>query len=197
MLGDIGQILFVTEQGVTGVDPSGGDELWRHDFRLTSSANRAVQPTLIGPNDLLLGAAFGVGTRRIHLTHTAPAWATAGAWTSRSFNPYYNDLVFHKGYCYGFDNSVFACLDVETGKNKWRAHGYGNGQVLLLADQELLLILSEKGEVALLDAKPDAQHELCRFQAIEGKTWNHPVIAGGKLFVRNGEEVAGFEVGKP
>lgn len=193
-VGGIEQILFVSQTGLSGVNPTGGQTLWHHDFQLSGGANRAVQPTVIGDNDLLLGAAFGTGTRRINVTREGSSWKNKGLWTSRNFNPYYNDLVYHKGFCYGFDNSVFACLDAETGKSKWRAHGYGNGQVLLLVDQDLLLILTEKGEVVLVDAKPDGHHEIGRFQAIEGKTWNHPVVAQGKLFVRNGEEVAGYEV---
>jgi outer membrane protein assembly factor BamB len=57
-----------------------------------------------------------------------------------------------------------------------------------------LLILSETGEVALVDAKPGMHKERCKFQAISGKTWNHPVVAQGRLYVRNGEEAACFEL---
>ena len=88
------------------------------------------------------------------------------------------------------------CIRLEDGSEAWRTRGYGNGQVLLLADQGLLLVLSEDGNVALVSAQPEKYQELCRFKAIEGKTWNHPVIAHGKLFVRNGEEIACFDVGE-
>jgi len=66
--------------------------------------------------------------------------------------------------------------------------------VLLLPDQDRLLILSETGEVALVDAEPEMHKERCKFQAIAGKTWNHPVVAHGRLYVRNGEEAACFEL---
>jgi hypothetical protein len=66
--------------------------------------------------------------------------------------------------------------------------------LLLLADQGLLLVLTEDGEVALLRATSEKRDELCRFKALEGKAWNHPVIAHGKLFVRNGEEFACFKL---
>jgi hypothetical protein len=58
----------------------------------------------------------------------------------------------------------------------------------------MLVVLSEKGKVALVAAKSDDWHELGSFQAIEGKTWNHPVIAEGKLYVRNSQEIACYEV---
>jgi hypothetical protein len=85
-------------------------------------------------------------------------------------------------------------VSLADGRLQWKARGYGNGEVLLLADQDLLLIFSESGSVALVDAVPERHNERCRFQAIEGKTWNHPVVAHGKLFVRNSEEAACYEL---
>jgi outer membrane protein assembly factor BamB len=153
-----------------------------------------VQPTLLGDADLLLGTGFQYGTRRVHVSRDGDGWQAQEVWTSRAINPYYNDLVVHRGHLYGFDGSFFTCVNLEDGKKKWRERGYGNGQVLLLADQDLLLILSERGEVALVDASPDGHKERGRFQAIEGKTWNHPVVAHGKLFVRNSEEAACYQL---
>jgi hypothetical protein len=59
------------------------------------------------------------------------------------------------------------------------------------------LVLSENGEVILLKANPQEHQELGRFQAIEGKTWNHPAIAQGRLYVRNGEEMACYQLAHP
>ncbi|HEV3022129.1 MAG TPA: PQQ-binding-like beta-propeller repeat protein, partial [Pirellulales bacterium] len=183
------QALIATEKGLTSFQPANGQILWRHDWPL-EGMTRVVQPTLVGDNDVLLGTGFGFGTRRVHVGSKADKWPTTELWTTRAINPYYNDLVVHRGHLYGFDNSFFTCVSLDGGESKWRARGYGNGQVLLLADQDLLLVLSEKGEVVLLRANPDSHEVHGRFAALDGKTWNHPVVAHGKLFVRNGVEVA-------
>jgi outer membrane protein assembly factor BamB len=193
-LGGVEQLLIATDQGLTAIAPAGGAVLWRHDWPLPGEMSRIVQPALVGEGDVLLGTGFGKGTRRVRVSHAGERWSTEAVWTSRALKPYYNDMVVHRGQVYGFDNAVLTCVSLEDGQEKWRARGYGNGQVLLLADQDLLLVLSEQGAVALVDAVPDGHRERARFQALDGKTWNHPVVAHGKLFVRNGAEAACYEL---
>jgi hypothetical protein len=102
--------------------------------------------------------------------------------------------VVHEGHAFGFDARILACIDLKDGRRKWKGGRYGNGQLVLLPDQDVLLVLSEDGELALVRATPDQFTELGRFKAIEGKTWNHPVLVGDVLLVRIGEQMAAFRL---
>lgn len=191
------QLLIATELGLTSFHPVRGEVLWQHDWPLGGNMSRVVQPALVGQADFLIGTSFGVGTRRIHVRRAAGKWSSEEVWTSRAIKPYFNDLVIHNDHLYGFDNDFLTCVALKDGVRKWKKRGHGNGQVLLLADQDMLLVLSEQGEVALVEAQPDRPRELARFQAITGKTWNHPVIVRDKLYVRNGAEAACYELSVP
>ncbi len=189
------QALLVSGDGLTAFAPKDGAVLWDHKWLLDGGA-RCIQSAAIGDADFLIGTAFGPGTRRLHIAHKDGKWEDQEVWTTRAINPYFNDLVIHDDHLYGFNNDIFTCVNLDKGKLKWKERGYDCGQVLLLADQDLLLIVSEKGEVALVEANPTEHKELARFQAIEGKTWNHPVLAHGRLYVRNGVEAACYQLVK-
>jgi outer membrane protein assembly factor BamB len=194
-LAGVEQLVIATDRGLAAFEPREGKALWTYEWQL-AGMYRVIQPAVVGDADVLIGTGMGIGTQRVHLVHTGEEWIPKEVWLepTRAMRPYYNDFVIHQGHIYGFDGNFFACVNLEDGKGKWKARGYGNGQVLLLADQDELLILSETGEVALVDARPEMHKERCKFKALTGKTWNHPVIAHGKLYVRNGEEAACFEL---
>jgi len=190
----VAQILLLSAGGATSVAPSSGAVLWES---LWDGDVTIVQPVVMADGDFLVSTAVatgGVGTRRIGVAHGAAGWSVQERWTSIGLKPYFNDMVIHKGNAYGFDGSILACIDLEDGKRKWKGGRYGNGQLVLLSEQDLLLVISEEGELALVKATPDQFTELARFPAIEGKTWNHPAVVGNVLLVRNGEEMAAFRL---
>ena len=95
---------------------------------------------------------------------------------------------------YGFDKNIFACVDGSTGERKWKRGRYGFGQVVLLPEAGQLLVSTEKGEVVLIRANPESHEELGRISAVEGKTWNHPIVVENRLFIRNGKSAVCFQL---
>jgi outer membrane protein assembly factor BamB len=186
----VAQVLLLSEAGLTSVALTDGVLLWEHPW----PGYPIVQPALTAEGDILIGVSDSSGTRRLAVSHGSGKWTVEERWTSNGLKPYFNDFVVHDGHAFGFDGSILACIDLKDGKRKWKGGRYGNGQLILLADQDLLLVLTEEGELALVRATPDQFTEVARAPAIEGKTWNHPVLAGNILLVRNGQEMAVFRL---
>ena len=189
------QVLMTSSFGVQGLAVDTGAVLWENQWE-TSMNPRVVQPLVYDGNMVLVGTAEGKGTRCLQLAKSDASWTVEEKWTTKKFRPYFNDFVFHNGFCYGFDGNTLTCIDARTGERRWRGSQYG-GQVLLMPDIDTLLVMAEKGYVALVRAIPDSFEEIARFTALTGKTWNHPVVANGKLLVRNAEEAACFELPAP
>ncbi len=190
----VAQVLLMSGKGAISVAPADGKLLWQYPWKTDT---RIVQPALVAGSDLLMVAGEGVGgtgIRRVAVAHGPAGWTTQERWTSNMLKPNFNDFVVHNGHLFGFDGSIMACIDLKDGTRKWKGGRYGAGQLVLLADQDLLLVLAEEGDLALVSATTDQFKELARIPGIEGKTWSHPVLAGDELLVRNGQEMAAFRL---
>ena len=191
----VDQVVLLSGGGATGVAPADGAVLWKHTWE---SGVSIVQPAFADNGDVLLSGVDtmgGIGVRRVAVTHRSAGWTAEERWSSRGLKPYFNDFVVHKGQAYGFDGNILACIDLTDGTRKWKGGRYGNGQLVLLPEQDLLLVLSEEGELALVKATPDQFTEVAHGPAVlEGKTWNHPAMAGDVLLVRNDHEMAAFRL---
>lgn len=192
-IGGIPQIVMLGGAGATGVSPTDGKRLWQFPL---STNTRIVQPALTAEGDVLVHEGETSGMRRLVVAQGSGGWSVSERWTSEGLNPYFSDFVVHNGYAYGFDGSGIACIDLKDGNRKWKGGNFGHGQLVLLADQDVLLVLTEKGELAMVKAAPDQFTELGRSPGIKGKTWNHPVLAGDVLLVRNSEEMAAFRLAR-
>ena len=149
---------------------------------------------MLDDGTIFLSTGYGRGTALLEVTNTDGAWAAKPVrWkTSTRFKAKISGPVLKDGYIYGLDENILCCFDPKSGEQKWKRGRYGYGQVLLVND--MILVTSETGEVALVEANPDEYHEIAKFKAVEGKTWNHPALCRGLLFVRNDEEAACFDL---
>jgi outer membrane protein assembly factor BamB len=197
-LDGVEQILFLSNDELTSVDPASGKVLWRFESEYQDWFP-STQPHVVGPSDLLIAFTEAAGTMRLKVERKGEAWTVGDVWKggTKALKPYFNDYVTYEDSIYGFDGAIFCCVDLETGKRRWKGGRYGGGQVLLLADQGVLVVITEQGEAVLVAANPEKHEELGKFQAIEGKTWNHPTVIDNKLYIRNAEEMACYELKPP
>ena len=185
------QILLFYNGALRGHDPATGETLW--EFAWPTATEETSQPVALPGDRVLLSSGYGVGSKLIEVARDAAgAWTATQLWESIAMKAKFTNVVFRDGHIYGLDDGILASVDAETGKRNWKRGRYGHGHLLLVDD--LLVILSERGEVALVEARPDGYSELGRFQAIEGKTWNTPALAGAHLLIRNGTEAAAFRI---
>jgi len=183
------QVIMMSKTGALSVEPASGKQLWKYDWPIT---DRILQPAVVSETDLLF-ALETQALRRINITHKQEEWLVKEVWTTDQMKLNFNDIIIHKGYAYGFDGPSIACIDLKDGKRMWKGAPY-RGWLLLLSDQDLLIVLTEKGDIALVEAKPEQFNALVKIPAIKGKTWNHPALARDVLLVRNAEEMAAFRL---
>lgn len=191
------QLLLFHSQGLEGFTPDEGNSLWSFPWSNHAGVNVA-QPIMISDSSLFLGAGYGQGSARITIKQESEVGAKSEIvpnWKSKSLKLKFNSAVVRENFVYGLDEGVLCCLDLKTGKRVWKKGRYGYGQLVLVDD--LLLILAEDGRVELIQAVPDGYVQKGSFQAIEGQTWNHPALAHGRLFVRNSEEAACYDISSP
>ena len=170
----VAQIVLVNGPGVIGVAPSDGAVLWKYQW----PGDSIVQPAVLADGNLLLGSGSGMaghsGMTRLAVTREPGGWTVKERWTTTGLKPYFNDFVVHKGHAFGFDGSLLACIDLADGTRKWKGGRYGHGQLVVLRDQDLLLVLSEEGELALVKATPDQFTEVARFRGDRGQDLEPP-----------------------
>ncbi len=185
------QILVVSALRAMGLAVEDGSLLWDYPWTISNVPNIS-QPILLGRDRVFLSASYGKGAAVFEVSSSDRGFAAQTVWTSNRMKNKFSSSVLHDGYLYGLDEAILACVDAETGELKWKGGRYGYGQVVLASGH--LIVLTESGDVVLVRATPERHDELARFSAITGKTWNCPVIAGGRLLVRNATEMACFDI---
>lgn len=185
------QVLVVSERRLMGLTPDEGRLLWDYPWR-TSNGINVAQPLLVGDDRIFMSAGYGHGAALVEIERSGDGFEARTVWESPRMKNKFTSSVLHDGYIYGLDGAILTCLDAETGELMWKGGRYGYGQIVLAGDH--LVVVTERGELALVEATPAGHVELARFPAIAGKSWNHPAMADGRLLVRNAQEMAAFDI---
>ena len=193
-LAGVRQVVIVTAGRAVGLQPADGALLWEYPWEVGMVPNVA-QPLPVGDDRLFLSASYGKGAALIELAPEGGGLAASTVWETHRMRNRISSSVVVDGYIYGLDHAILACLDAATGELMWKGGRYGDGQLLAAGDH--LVVLTEDGDVVLVRATPERHEEVAGFRAIDGKTWNVPAIAGGRLLVRNAREMAAFDLLPP
>ena len=196
MLAGIEQVLSVNEASVSGHALESGKELWSFDRPARTNADpNASQPVAIPPDGVFVSKGYGLGGALLRLESDADgAVSVEQVWASpRSLRTKFTNVTVHAGHLYGLSDGILECVEVATGKRVWKRGRYYQGQILRARD--LLIVLTEDGEVVLVEANPTTDGaELGRFQGIAGKTWNNFALYGPNLVIRNAQEAAVYRL---
>jgi outer membrane protein assembly factor BamB len=186
----IPQVVMMNDKGAVSLVPEDGSVLWEYSWPFSE---RILQPAQAANGDIVLSSGMGEGMCRLKVTQESDEWKIEELMNTVQLKSVFNDFVVHKDLAFGYTGPFIECVDILEGGRKWKSSRYG-GQLILLADQDVLVVLTEKGEVALVSATADKFTELGKIPAIEGKTWNHPAFADDILLVRNSQEMVAFRL---
>ena len=185
------QAIIFNSRAVAGHSVETGEVLWQTDW--PRGGTHVTMPIVTPDGKVLISSGYGVGSALIQIKRDdSGTWSTSTVWKSKHLKSKFANMFVRGGFIYGLDDGILTCVDLTTGKRKWKRGRYGHGQMILV--DRLLLVMSEKGAVVLLDPNPNEHRELARFSIFDGKTWNPPALAGNLLLVRTDSEAACFRL---
>ena len=191
------QVIFFTQSGLVACEVATGRELWRQPYRF--SVSTAATPVVSG-DIVYCSAGYGVGAGAYRISREGETWKSTELWrkTGNELANHWSTPVVRDGYLYGmfsfkeFGSGPLKCVELATGRVVWSQKDFGPGGVVLT--DGVLVALTDRGEVVLVNPQPAGYTELARFKAIAGKCWNRPVVTDGRVWVRSTREGACLDV---
>jgi len=166
-------------KSVLAVQASDGKVAWQHPWKTSYDVNAADPIILDGGKRVFVSSGYGTGCALLKVDGAS----VSEIWRNKNMRNKHTNSVVCNGAVFGFDETSLACIDLAGGQEKWSKSGAGRG-ALMLADGKLV-ILFERGKVAVAEASPDAYKELAAVQAVSGKCWAAPVLANGRIYARS------------
>src|ERR1043166_7700679 len=191
-VGGVKQAIYRTSAAAVGIKADDGTLLWRN----TRPANNVANCTTPIYHDGLafITSAYDTGSILLKLTSNAGKTAAEEVYFTRDMMNHHGGVVLVGDYLYGCNNNNLTCMEFKTGKVRWKDRSVGKCSVT--AADGMLYCLSEGGVMGLVHASPDKYEEASRFsfKVKGGHSWAHPVVTGGRLYIRNGDDVMCYDV---
>jgi outer membrane protein assembly factor BamB len=177
------QYLVFTAKHLIGVDAADGKLLWKVAWETKYDVNAAT-PLVVGPNKVFISSNYARGCAMVTVTGNNASIA----WENKELQCHFNSPILFGNHIYGISNEL-ACLDPQTGKALWKQPGFEKGG-LVIADGVIIAMDGKAGDVVMAEASPRAYRELGRIKPLGGQSWTAPIIADGKLIIRNKNTLA-------
>jgi outer membrane protein assembly factor BamB len=191
-LDGVRQLVFFTGEGLVGLAVGDGKLLWRYPWETNDECNIATP--VAADRYLFISSGYDRGCALLEITKAESGWRAEPVYTHKRMRCHFSSPVLYQGFLYGFDNEFLACMDFRTGKIQWKQRGFGKGS--LLAADSHLIVLGEEGKLAVAEARPDAYKQSSSFPFSHNRCWSAPVLADGRLYVRDQEQIVCYDLKK-
>lgn len=189
------QILFHAGPGILSLDVDSGKTLWSFEWTNEHQTNASL-PVVVDPQQGLVAVSTGYGTGAVLLKATPNAngqWTAAEVWKSKALKTKFSSLSHFDQMLVGLDDGILSAVDLETGQRLWKQGRYRHGQSMRVGNQ--LMVLSESGELVIVDPSQKSPKELANISVLTGKCWSAPVLAGDSILIRNDEQMVRLRIG--
>lgn len=191
------QILSVNESTITGHDPATGKQLWSFDWPGNSNGNASCsQVHPLGNNRFFVSKGYGEGASTFEVKAEGDGFTTQVLWSNaRVLKTKFTNVVILGDDVFGLNDGILEKVELGAKRPQWRERGFGHGQVLLVGD--VLLVMGEEGNLAVVDTASEEYHEFSRIKALSSEiapTWNPLCLYGDLLLVRNAEEAVCYKL---
>ncbi len=193
-LAGVQQVLSLNEDNISSHDPDSGEILWQHPRPGSSDTEANTTQPLVLPDDrVLLTKGYGGGALLFKVTRSQETWSTEMLYEeTRLLKTKFTNCAVLGDHVYGLSDGILECVSWQTGQRAWKRGRYRHGQLLRVGNA--LLVLTESGELVLVEATPEGHVELGSMQALDGKTWNNLCLYGPYLLLRNSREAACYRL---
>jgi outer membrane protein assembly factor BamB len=191
-VGGVRQAVYFTGQRALGINVDSGQLLWSYDKVSNNTANIATP--IVRGNRVFLSSAYGTGAALLEMSPSKGGVAAHEVYFTNEMRNHHASSVLIGDYLYGFSDSILTAMQFDTGKVAWRDRSVGKGSVVFADDR--LYLYSENGVLGLAEASPAGYREHGRFEIRAGRlpTWSHPIVSGGKLFIRDQDTIYAYDV---
>ena len=183
-LGGKEQYVVFTGKNLIGVDAANGKLLWSVPWETGYDVNAATP--IVSGDTIFITSGYKHGCALVKVTGRNARIV----WENKEIQSHFNTPVLVDGYLYGTtDPGRLVCMKMATGEVQWAQRGFEKGGIVVV-DGTIIAVDGANGDVAMVKLSPESYQELGRIKPLGGQSWSPPIVAQGKLIVRNRSALA-------